>query len=292
MKPGPEWLAQLQARFGAVLRTPLDRSSGTLRGQPEAYEAALCQRVQDGPGLGPEQRMSVYNRQYWFRLFGVLQNEYPLTAALLGYWRFNDYAARFLLKNPPRDLDIHMAAEGFDGFLSDSVPEPSVPLDPSKPALPRAALLEAALLDAALRRALYEPDEPRLRLAETDAECFARGRLRPRTGLTVLSESWPLVALRRQLGARRTGGSVSLPPSHSRQVFWAVFSTEGGTGQLELSWLQAQLFLLLSERPVAEALARLEASCPSPERPALPARVQGWLAQSAELGFWSALTSD
>lgn len=292
MRQGPAWLAQLQARFGAILRTPLDRSSGTLRPQPDAYEAALRQKVQDGPGLGSEQRLSVYNRQYWFRLFGVLQNEYPLTAALLGYWRFNDYAARFLLENPPRDIDIYRAAEGFDGFLSDSVPEPSVPLDPGKPALPRAALLDAARLDAAIRRALYEPLVPRLQLAEADAECFARGRLRPRTGLTVLSESWPLVALRRQLGARRTGGSAALPPPHSQQVWWAVFSTEGGTGQLELCWLQAQLFLLLSKHPVAEALARLDASCPAEERPALPARVQGWLAQSAELGFWSALTSD
>jgi hypothetical protein len=292
MRPGPAWLAQLQARFGAVLRTPLDRSTGTLRAQPDAYEVALCQKVQEGPGLGSEQRLSVYNRQYWFRLFGVMQNEYPLTAALFGYWRFNDYAARFLLENPPCNVDIHKVAEGFDEFLLRAVPEPSIPLDPSQPALPRAALQDAARLDTALRHALYAPKEPRLRLAETDAQGFARGRLRPRTGLTVLSERWPLVALRRQLGACRTGGRASLPPPHSGNAWWAVFGTDAGTGQLELSLLQAQLFLLLIEHPVAEALARLEAGCPLEERAALPARVQGWLAQSAELGFWSALTSE
>ena len=37
----PAWLLELQARFGAMLRTPLDRSSGELRAETAAYDAAL-----------------------------------------------------------------------------------------------------------------------------------------------------------------------------------------------------------------------------------------------------------
>lgn len=96
----PEWLAELQARFGSVLRTPLDRSTGTLSATPETYDPILVAQVSDPRGL------AIYNRQVWFRLFEVLQSAFPLTARLLGLWQFNFYASRFLEGNPPHTWNI------------------------------------------------------------------------------------------------------------------------------------------------------------------------------------------
>ena len=44
-KPAPAWLAELQAHFGAALRTPLDRSTGTLRATPERYDAEVLAEI-------------------------------------------------------------------------------------------------------------------------------------------------------------------------------------------------------------------------------------------------------
>ena len=37
-RAAPAWLADFQARFGDVVRTPLDRATGTLTATPERYD--------------------------------------------------------------------------------------------------------------------------------------------------------------------------------------------------------------------------------------------------------------
>ena len=85
-RSAPDWLVELQGRFGAVIRTPLDRSSGALRATVSANAPAALDDSLDGPRRPAAERLAVYNRQYWFRLFGVMQTAFPLTARLLGHW--------------------------------------------------------------------------------------------------------------------------------------------------------------------------------------------------------------
>jgi hypothetical protein len=285
--PAPEWLSDLQARFGAMLRTPLDRSSGTLRAVPSRYDEALCEDVSGSPALSPAERLAVYNRQYWCRLLGVLQSEYPLTARLVGLWFFNEHAARFLLARAPRTADIQEAADGFDAFLGETLAQPEVQAGPVR--VPRRALLEAAAVDAAWRRAHAAPCEPHFRPSAGDARHLGSCRLRPRSGWTVLEESWPLMELRRDLANRPGEGAVVLPPRLPSPKVWLVFRAPGGAAQLALAPRQAQLFRLLCEHTVADALARLESAASPRERARLPGQVQAWLAQSVELGFWSGM---
>lgn len=301
---GPEWLSELQARFGAVLRTPLDRSSGTLRAQTSEYADALGGAVLPGPTLPPAERLAIYNRQYWCRLFGVLQNEYPLTARLFGFWQFNEHAARFLAARAPAGQDIQDAADGFDEHLAATLPHsraesemasraPSTspaalvpPAAPGSPAAPRRALLEAAAIDAAWRRVHAAPDEPHFRPSPEDAARIGDCHLRPRSGWTVIDESWPLVELRRTLAVTPGEGAARLPPALAAPQSWVLFRAPGGAAQLALLPRQAELFRLLARHRVADALARLESAAPPGERAQLPANVRVWLAQSVELGFW------
>jgi hypothetical protein len=283
----PEWLPELQMRFGDMLRTPLDRSSGTLRAQASEYEAGLCQDVLPGAALSAAERLALYNRQYWCRLFGVLQSEYPLTARLLGFWLFNEHAARFLLARAPRSADIQDAAEGFDEFLRATLPEPGVAVGSAR--LPRPALLEAAAIDAAWRRVHQAPEQPPFRPSPKDAGRLGDSRLRPRSGWTVLDESWPLMELRRDLAGNPTETAVPLPPRLRGPQAWVIFRAPGGTAQLALAPRQAQLFRLLVKHKVSDALARLESEASPRERARLPGNVGAWLAQSVELGFWSGI---
>ena len=281
----PAWLADFQRDFGAAIRTPLDRATGTLRAAPARYAAQWSTRLAAGPTLPALERLAVYNRQYWFRLFGVLQNEYPLTARLCGFWAFNDYAARFLLAHPPASADIHRAADGFDHFLGGQ-------LDERATSPPSGALREAAAIDAAFTQLWHAPapgDDPPWQLRPSDEARLARGRLRPRATWTLVREHWPLFQLRRALADRTDERPAPLPSRHARPVWYVVVHRPDGVIELQLADRQALLFAALRNRPVAEALAELEARSSPAERRQLATDVRSWLARSVELGFWGGL---
>lgn len=279
----PEWLEEFEARFGSVLRTPLDRSSGTLRATPAAYDRSVG--AIDGPRARAQQRLAVYNRQYWFRLLTVFQETFPLTTRLLGHWRFNDYAARFLLESPPRGWDIERASDGFEAWLaeqSDVVPSPAV--------------IEAARIDAAWRRVFLAAPHAPYRPAADDAARLLDSVLVPSPAVARVEEHWELVELRRTLTPNDGEAPIALPPRHAEAHWWALVQRPEGVAQIALETREAELFRLLETHTVADALAHLEAACSEQERIDLPARTQRWLARSVALDFWiglrAAVTTD
>jgi len=245
--------------------------------------------------LLPAERLAVYNRQYWCRLFGVLQNEYPLTARLFGLWHFNEQAASFLLARAPRSPDIHEAADGFEELLQRTLPRsagkgrPGRGASSSSSSLPRASLLEAVAIDAAWRAVHRAPEQPPFRPSAKDSARLGDSRLVPRSGWTVIEESWPLMRLRQDLAGDPGEAAVPLPPRLATPQSWVIFRAPGGAAQLALAPRQAQLFRLLARHRVADALGRLESAASPKERAQLPANVRAWLAQSVELGFWSGI---
>ncbi|MCS6898964.1 MAG: putative DNA-binding domain-containing protein [Myxococcales bacterium] len=278
----PSWLVALQEELGKALRTPLDRSTGTLRPQPEQYRGVLCQELL--PGVrGTRAGLEIYNRQYWFRLFGVMQSEFPLVARLVGFWRFNELAEAFLGKHPPSGHDIASAADGFADFLAQSTGETG---------LPREALVQAVWLDESWRRLWRAPEEVPFRPAASELASLAEQQLLPARGWVIFEESWPLVELRRRLLAGSLPGEhpVPLPPALDTPRSWALFSLGTRTGQLLLDPHQAYLLWLLRSHPIAKALGMLEVSCSPKEQAALPGLVQGWIARSVDLGFWTGLS--
>jgi hypothetical protein len=282
------WLRALQQRFSAVLRTPLDRGQGVLSATLQRYDDELCQQVLPGTQGSARERLATYNRQYWFRLFGVLQAEYRLTSRLMSYWAFNDYASRFILAHPPHTPNLHALAEGFEHFLEHNVPACGV-AGPRATALPKDALREAWLLDGAFRRVLMTPPEPVLKLTGIDPAQLAASRLLPSQGLVILELHWPLLELRRKMMNDQGEAPVSLPPALAAAQWWAIFRTEAGHGVLPLEPVQGRLLQLLSTRPVADALATLEAQVLESERQSLTNHAQRWLAESVRFGFWVGL---
>lgn len=307
----PAWLADFQRAFGAVLRAPLDRRSGELRAVPSAYDAAVVAGVA-GDGAA---RLAVYNRQYWFRLFGVMQEELPLVTALVGPWAFNGLAQRFLLAHPPADRDIARVADGFDVFLEARAPAAGgmpdglsdvvsgglsrvvpdslsgVVPDGGVGPLPRAALVQAARVDEAFRRVRWAPEEGAFRPAPADAGRLARCRLVPSRALSIVDEDWPLFELRHRLPRGPGPRAWELPPPHAGgRRSWAVCRAPGGHRVLPLDRRRAALLRHLCARPVGEALALLE-EAESPRQPPeqLARDVRRWLAESVDLGFWTAL---
>lgn len=281
----PAWLMEFQARFGGVIRTPLDRATGTLLATPSAYDPVARAEARNGPLASGDERLAVYNRQYWFRLFGVLHAAFPLTSRLVGYWQFNDYAARFLLAHPPRHWDIDRVPNGFDVFFSEALESVDAPTE-------RKALREAARLDAAWRGVFEAPPVTAFRPSPEQAPRLLEGRLVASPAVAVIQEHWPLLELRRRLRDDSSEARAALPPRLVRPNWWALVRRPQGIGQLALDAREGELFCLLRDHSVAEALAQLERACSDEERAALPARARAWLARSVELEFWAGLEID
>ena len=273
-RSAPGWLADFQARFGNMLRTPLDRASGTLTAATAAYDPQLCAEALDRPLSCAAERLAVYNRQYWFRLFSVLHAGFPLTARLMGYWELNAVAANYLLAHPPRGWDIEQIADDFRAFLEESLVERA----PER----RLALLESVRIDAAYREVFRAECLPPLRPLASEAAALLPGHLVHRALLT----------LRTTLLAGAKNASADLPPLLARPQAWAIVRREAGTARIPLEAREAELIALLGQYTVGDALGRLESCCPAEELADLPDRVRVWLARSIELGFWCSLRRD
>ena len=279
-REAPAWLGELQARFGAAIRTPLERASGTLIAPLSAYDPRLVQAL-GGASARAAERLAVYNRQYWFRLFDALQNAFPLTARLFGYWSFNDYAARFLLARPPRGWNIDEVPTGFDAFLADVLECE----DPSR----RRGLIESARIDAAWRAVFAAEKVPAFRPSDADASRLLDAQLVPSEAVRFVEEHRPLVDLRRVLAREPSTGALELPSPLLHSRWWAIAGAGDGVALLPLETREAQLLTLLGRLSVRSALALLEQACTPEERAHLPERTRAWLARSVAAGFWSAV---
>jgi hypothetical protein len=283
-RPAPGWLADFQAAFGTMLRTPLERASGTLTAAVARYDPRLSAQALDGPLASGAERLAVYNRQYWFRLFSVLHAGFPLTARLMGYWELNAVASKYLLAHPPRGWDIEQIADGFRTFFEDALSE-------SEPAL-RLALIESVRIDAAYREVFRAASSPPYRPSASEAADLPSGHLVAHPALRLVEEHRALLAFRTTLLGSSKRATAELPPLLARPQTWAIVRREAGTAHIPLEAREAELLTLLGQHAVGEALEHLESSCPVEERANLPEQVRAWLARSIQLGFWCALRRD
>ncbi len=273
------WLAAFQAQFGEALRTPLDRQRLVLEARTERYPDELIDALTSGSHGSARERMAVYNRQYWFRLLGVLQTEYPLTARLLGMWHFNGYAARFLETEPPRHYDIQRAADGFEAFFERALLETEHPQ--------RVLLSEAVRIDSAYRDVLREKPPRALTIPPAQAARLAQGQLIASPSFRLCVESHALFTLRRTLADDSAEGPLPAPQALAEPQHWLLYTLPTGLRAQRIQALHAALLERLAQLPVQEALAQLEQAASPEERALLLQNAQRWLAESVREGFWS-----
>lgn len=287
----PDWLLELQRQFGDLLRTPLERTGGALRAATEAYDARLVSGTVATPSLTSAERLAIYHRQYWFRLFTVLQGLYPLTARLVGYWRFNELAERHLLEHPPRGFDLDVVGDGFPASLEQQLREVDSIVTATGQSVDAAGVLEAARIDAGFHRVARAPVSEPLRPGPSDIARFSSSCLVLSPSVALLKEHFALCELRASLlegpGDRPLPLGERLPaPRH-----WLLARHATQLGLLALEPLEAELLHLLQAHPLPRALGLLEASASEPERAQLPGQAQAWLARSVRLGVWAGFVS-
>jgi len=282
------WLAELQARFGQVLRTPLSVVDGSLQSDVRRYPSAAVADVLPGSKLTAAERLSVYQRQYWMRLLQVLQEQYPLTTHLCGAWTLNLRAITFLLEHPPRAHDLGCIADGFARFLERHHPQ-AAPRDHGEAGsqVPYEAVLEAARIDASYRRVFGAPPQQTWRLGRDAPADLASRRLRVSGALAIVHEHWPLVRLRAAIFERPGAAPTPLPDRMGHAQAWAVYRSREGMMHMPLAADQARLLELLTDHSLGDALATLERE--TQDLASLPARVHSYLAQAMQAGFFTGL---
>jgi hypothetical protein len=230
------WLAEFQARFSAVLRTPLTRSTGTLLADTARYGHAMCQRVLPTATQGAAERLAVYNRQYWFRLFNTLQGQFPLTTQGLGPWQFNAHASHYLLTHPPHTADLQDLGDRFEAFMHAEVSD--------------AGVLQAVRMDAARHRVFYAPPQPAFHPTAADAETLMQRRLCPSLAFEVVDERWAVYRNARGVGqlplARGHARLLGLLREHTIEHALGTVEAECPAAERDALVIEAQRWLAQS----------------------------------------------
>lgn len=107
----PKKLEETQEWFAGVITQPLRDGNHidpiTPSGEP--IEPAAAKRIEPSPTLEPWQRIEIYNQQYWWRIFKILQELYPLATRLFGYFDFNQtIAVPYMRQFPSKHWSIDL----------------------------------------------------------------------------------------------------------------------------------------------------------------------------------------
>lgn len=100
----PTKLKNTQQWFASIITRPIDNNSRMNpvgpSGRDMTQEAA--DYIAPSPTLKPDQRIQIYNQQYWWRLLTVMHDNFPTVTRLFGYHEFNQIIGiPYLLKYPP-----------------------------------------------------------------------------------------------------------------------------------------------------------------------------------------------
>jgi hypothetical protein len=113
-------LARLQRIFVQGLLQPLDAgisSQGSVTTETTAEGFAHLLFVSD-ERASAEVRFQIYHRQYWYRLFDSLYEDFPGLAALLGPRKFTRLLQAYLLRYPSDSYTLWELGKHMERFLS------------------------------------------------------------------------------------------------------------------------------------------------------------------------------
>ena len=119
-RPPPRALAALQERFWRLVSAPesVARALPKLAaGDPDLAPVSRWIRAETEPAA--IERLDVYANMYFFRLLGVLRDDYPCLEKLLGADRFHDLVTDYLVAFPSQDPSVRHAGARLPLLLDD-----------------------------------------------------------------------------------------------------------------------------------------------------------------------------
>ena len=118
----PSQLQELQQRMAACVMQPLTRQEGMRRrrtagGSTEREAAAF---IRPNSRLTSFERLEIYNRQYWFRLFSSFQEDFPGLQSVVGKKRFQGLMLAYLEECPSTSFTLRNLGSRLSEWLKEN----------------------------------------------------------------------------------------------------------------------------------------------------------------------------
>ena len=117
---GPD-LQTLQQRMANAVMRPLTRNETMQKrsaGKSVAAEADTFIKPNDR--LSSFERLEIYNRQYWFRLFSSFEEDFPGLKSITGTRRFEALMRAYLVANPSRSFSLRNLGHSLVSWLREN----------------------------------------------------------------------------------------------------------------------------------------------------------------------------
>ena len=207
-------LLELQRRVAAAIMHPLTGNETMTRrrrgGASNAADADVLIRPNDR--LNSFERLEIYNRQYWFRLYSSFEEDFPGLKAILGGKKFDRLMRDYLTDCPSQSFSLRNLGSRLEAWLTE---QPEY-LDPRRDLAMDMVRLEWAHIEAfdSAEMPLLDADD----LASIDEDSVLR--LQPY--LRVLKLRYPvedlLIELRNESGSSDSSSNNASVSRKTRQV--------------------------------------------------------------------------
>lgn len=138
--------------FSSIITRPIDRNSQmnplSPNGRPMIEEAA--ELITPNATMRSDERIQIYNQQYWWRFLNTLHDTFPLLTRLFGYTDFNEkIAIPYILKYPADHWSLHYLGNRLAQWVEEEYHEKD-----------RNLILDAAQIDSAYNESFITPHHP------------------------------------------------------------------------------------------------------------------------------------
>lgn len=196
-------LQELQHRMARAVMQPLTAREQMRRrdssGRPN--EAVATQFIRPNDRLTSFERLEIYNRQYWFRLFSSFEEDFPGLQAVVGRKRFQPLMRAYLEACPSTSFSLRNLGSRLVNWLEEN----PVWTEPHSEMATEMARLEWAHIEA-FDNAIWSP-----LTVEARAQIGAESRMTLQPYLRLVEAHYPvddaLIAVRNESGSRDTSSN-------------------------------------------------------------------------------------
>lgn len=139
-------LHELQRRMAAAVMRPLTRDEQMRRRDADnrSIDKEVSSFIKPNDRLSSFERLEIYNRQYWFRLFSSFEEDFPGLKSIVGSRRFEKLMRAYLEAHPSRSFTLRNLGSSLVEWLMEN-PQYTAPSTPDAVAM---AALEWAHIEA------------------------------------------------------------------------------------------------------------------------------------------------
>lgn len=115
-------LQELQRRMAAAVMQPLTLSEQMKRRNPQGHSNAreADDFIKPNDRLTSFERLEIYNRQYWFRLFSSFEEDFPGVEAIVGRKRFQSLMRAYLEACPSTSFSLRNLGSRLVSWLEEN----------------------------------------------------------------------------------------------------------------------------------------------------------------------------